>query len=214
MRLGFFILLLVNAIAFGYFTYRTQEQSSSRPVHAALNAERIRLVDPKELIANSGQNPQNPALACWTWSGFKPGDIDKARAALDKLALGGKLAQPAQETFWLYIPPLKNKKEAEKKLHELDGLGIHDGKVVDDAGKWRFAIGFATYPTEDAATVRLNQLKEIGVKSVQVAKREEPGDTFIISQADEKLAAALQQLQSGYAGTTLKETACTASGAL
>ena len=212
MRLGFFILLLVNAVAFGYFTYREQNRGHGGPAHAVLNAERIRQASPKDLTTNGGQNPQNSALACWAWSGFKPENIDQARAALDKLALGDKLTQSVQDTFWLYIPPLKNKKEAEKQLQALKGLGINDGKLLEDAGKGRFAISFATYPTEDAATVRLNQLKEKGVKSAQVEKREAPGGAFIINQVDDKLAAALNQLKSNYDGTTLKEVACKAGG--
>ena len=112
------------------------------------------------------------------------------------------------EEYWLYIPPLKNKKEAEKKLEELLGLGIDDGQLVEDAGKWRWAISFSAHASEDLAIVHLNQIKEKGVKTAKILKRETPGNVFHILQADEKLSAELNQLKSVYAGTKLKEIEC------
>ena len=208
MRLLFFILLLANVAAFGYFTYHEQGVGNGKFGHPTLNAERIRQVSPEQMAANAGTPNSSPKLSCWVWGGFKPADLSAARAALDKLALGDKLTQPSQEEFWLYIPPLKNKKEAEKKLEELKSLNIDDGKLVDEAGKGHFAISFSAYPTEDAATVRLNQLKEKGVKSAKVVKRDAPGSTFMLKQIDEKIVAQLNQLKTSYAGSELKETEC------
>jgi len=209
VRLLFFILLLANVAAFGYFIYHEQGVGNGKLGHPALNAERIHQVSPEQLAVNVG-TPNSPTmkLSCWVWGGFKPTDLPAARAALDKLALGDKLTQPSQEEFWLYIPPLKNKKEAEKKLEELKSLNLDDGKLVDEAGKWHFAISFGAYPTEDAATVRLNQIKEKGVKSAKVMKREAPGGVFIFKQVDEKIVAELNQLKASYTGTELKETEC------
>jgi hypothetical protein len=206
VRLLFFILLLANVAAFGYFTYHEQSVGNGKLGHPALNAERIHQVSPEQLAANASNSSLK--LSCWVWGGFKPTDLPTVRAAFDKLALGDKLTQPSQEEFWLYIPPLKNKKEAEKKLEELKSLNINDGNLVDEAGKWHFAISFGAYPAEDTATVRLNQIKEKGVKSAKVVKREAPGSAFMLKQIDEKIVAELNQLKASYAGTELKETEC------
>lgn len=208
MRLFFFILLLVNVAVFGYFTYRDQGAANLKTQRAPLNAERIRVVAPTEVPVSGTPAPAVAKLACLVWSGIKPEEIDQARLALDKLALGDKLTQAPVTEYWLYIPPLKNKTDAQKKLAELAALGIEDGQLVDTAGKWRWAISFAGHPSEDAAVVRLNQLKEKGVKSAKILKRDVPGNAFNIAQVDEKIRAELNQVKSAFSGTELNDVEC------
>lgn len=208
MRLFFFILLLANAAAFAYFSTRDQGGASQKPQRPPLNAERVRLVNPADALAPRGNPAAAAKLACLEWSGLKPEEIAPAQQALDKLALGDKLTRPIGEEYWLHIPPQKSRKDAQKKLEELLGLGIDDGQIIEDAGKWRWAISFAAHPSEDLAIVRLNQLKEKGVKSAKILKRETPGNAFRIQLADEKLSAELNLLTAAYAGTELKEIEC------
>ena len=202
MRLLFFIMLLVNAAAFAYFTFREEGVSPNKAALPALNAERIRLVNADPV---AGQRSNSAEQTCWVWSGFKSEELGPARAELDRLALGDKLTQPLKEEFWLYIAPLKSKQESEKKLAELKALTIDDAVLMEERGKWQFAISFAAYPSEDAATIRLNQLKEKGVKSAKILKREVPGDTFAIQQADKKIVSDLSKLQARFGDTTLKQ---------
>lgn len=206
MRLLFFTLLLVNVAAFAYYTYHEQGVGPNKPANPELNAERIHLV-------TADQSAGKPSSAsdkstCWIWNGFKSEELNQARAALDSLALGDKLTQPTNVEFWLYIPPLKNKPEALKKIAELKSLKVTDGVVVEERGKWQFSISIATYPTEDAATVRLNQLKEKGVKTAKILKRDAAGDGFIIQQADANIVTALNKLQTRFSETTLKQSEC------
>jgi hypothetical protein len=207
VRLLFFILLLVNVTVFATFVLRGQAQTPDRPAQPALNPERIRLASE---VQPGGISAPSDKRSCWVWSGFKPEQMGPAREALDQLTLGDRLTQPVNTEYWLYIPPLKNKLEAEKKLAELKALTITDGNLLIESGKWRFAISFSAYPSEDAATVRLNQLKEKGVKSAKILKRAAPGDRFLIQQADEKIGAALNQLQTRFGETSLKEVECKA----
>ena len=205
MRLLFFVFLLVNVMAFAYYAYREQGGEPKKPALPELNAERIRLVGVEQ--ANK-KNDSSEKLTCWSWSGLNPGSMDQARIALGNLALGGKLTQPIKEEFWVYIPPLKNKQDAAKKMAELKALTITEGVAMEDHGKWRLAISIAAYPTEEAATVRLNQLKEKGVKTAKILKRDVVGDTFVIQQADEKTVSALSKLQAQFAETALKQVEC------
>jgi len=138
MRLLFFILLLVNAVAFAYYHYREQQAGPSRPALPALSAERIRLVGAEPTNAQGAAAVAQ--LSCWNWDGFKAEEMDAARAELEALGLGGKLQQVTKEEYWLYIPPQKNKADAEKKLAELKALTIEDGTVLEERGKWRLAI--------------------------------------------------------------------------
>ena len=209
MRLLFFILLLANVSLFGYFTYREQGAVNAKPHQSPVNADRVRLVNPANAPVQTGMpSAVAPKLRCLEWSGFTPEAIEQARQALNKFALGDKLTQPQVDEYWLYIPPQKSKKDAEKKLEELAGLGIVDGQLIEDVVKWRWAISFGAYPSEDLAIVRLNQIKEKGVKSAKILKRDAPGNALHILQADEKLVAELNKLKSAYAGAELKEIEC------
>lgn len=208
MRLLFFILLLVNAAAFAYYHFQEQQASPGRSAQPALNAERIRLAG--GLPESEPAAAVNDRLSCWSWGGFKTESLDSARAELEKLNLGDQLKQPVREEYWLHISPQKNRQDAEKKLAELRALTIEDAALLDERGKWRFAISLGTYPTEEAATVRLNQLKEKGVKSAKLIKREVPGDVFYLQQLDEKTVAAVNKIQARFAETTLKKVDCQA----
>ncbi len=196
--------LLINVAAFAYFTYREQGASQNKPVLPALNAERIQVLK----AGATGQPDTGDKLTCWRWSGFKPEALIRARAALDPLSLGEVVTQAANEEYWVYIAPLKNKRDGEKKLAELKTLAIEDGVLVEERGKWQFAISLAVFPSEDVAIIRLNQLKEKGVKSAKILKREAAQGTLLIQGANEKIVTALNKLRADFPETTLSPTDC------
>ncbi len=205
MRLLFFVLLLVNAAAFAYYTFHAQAQIQSRPALPEMNAERIRMLNIDQSSGSLGVD--SAKSTCWIWRGLTAETMQQANVALEALALGDKVTQPVKEEFWLYIPPLKNLSEAQKKLTELKSLTINDG-VVEERGKWRFAISIAAYATEEEATVRFNQLKEKGVKSAKILKRDATKDAIAIQQVDAKTATALNDLQRKFNETVLTQVAC------
>ena len=90
----------------------------------------------------------------------------------------------------------------------LKALAIEDGVLLAQPGKWQFAISFAAFPNEEGAIIRLNQLKEKGVKSAKILKRAAIGETLLIQQADEKLVAALNKLHAEFTETTLSAIEC------
>lgn len=201
--------LLINVAAFAYFTYREQGAIQNKPVLPALNAERIQVL---KADATGGSQPDafGDKLTCWRWSGFKPEALIRARAALDPLSLGEVVTQAANEEYWVYIAPLKNKRDGEKKLVELKALAIEDGVLVEERGKWQFAISLAVFSSEDAAIIRLNQLKEKGVKSAKILKREVAEGTLLIQRANEKIVNTLNKLRADFPETTFSPTECKA----
>lgn len=207
MRLLFFIMLLVNAGVFAFLMLREPGANPTKPALPALHAERIQLVptDP-----NTAKLASLAALDCVRWSGFTPEKFAQARTALDGLSLADKLSSVPSEEYWVYMPPLKNQREAEKKLSELKVLKIEDGVLVDEKGPWQYAISFAVFASEESALIRLNQLKEQGVRTAKIVKRENNSGGFLIQQADAKLVAALNKLQEGFPETNITSVACAA----
>ena len=208
MRLLFFILLLVNAAVFAYLFFQEPGVRPSKPVLPALNADRVLLVQAESAAGKRGV--ASATTTCLSWRGLKPEALAQARAALEKLADGVKFSQPAGDEYWIYMAPLKNKRDGEKKLAELKALSIDDGVLLEESGKWQYAISFAAFPTEDDAIVRLNQLKEKGVKTAKILKREAVGDTLLLQSTDDKTVEVIKKLQADYAETSLLPVDCKA----
>ncbi len=82
-----------------------------------------------------------PGLVCLEWGSFTDDEAARAAAALDKFALGDKVAQrKTGDSYWVYIPPLKTRADADKKVGEVKALGVTDFYVVrtTTSGSLRF----------------------------------------------------------------------------
>jgi len=77
----------------------------------------------------------------------------------------------ANSSYWVYIPPLANKKEVDTKTSELKKLGIDDFFVVQETGINNRAISLGLFSGKETATAYLETLRGKGVKSAKVAER-------------------------------------------
>lgn len=202
MRVLFFTLLLLNVALFGYLHSREQGARTGAAPHTQLNPERVQLA--------GSSVPGQAKLACYEWGGLSAERMAAAEEGLAKLNLGERLSRPHIQEFFVHIPPLKSKADAEKKLSELKQLDVTDATLVEDPGKWRWAIAFGTHATEQDAIVQLNQLKEKGVKSAKVGLRDNLANAFALRDVDEKLGAELGKLVQGFEGSELKQVDCPA----
>ena len=75
-------------------------------------------------------------------------------------------------SYWVYIPPLSSKQEAEKKAAELKKLHVPEFFIVQEAGPMRNAISLGIFSSKAAATERLEQLRAKTVKSAKVGERD------------------------------------------
>lgn len=81
--------------------------------------------------------------------------------------------------WWVYIPPMANKVDAEKKAGELRQLGISDYFIIPEDGPNRYAISLGVFSSEKGGQERLAELKGKGVKSARFSVR--PGKESFIS---------------------------------
>ena len=121
---------------------------------------------------------------CLAWSGLAAADADRLAVLLTEKFEDYKLTRQAvakdATSWWVFIPPLINKTEADKKAAELKKLGIGDFVIVQDNGPNRLAISLGIFSSENGAKARLAALKEKGVKSARQGTRAGKENSYTI----------------------------------
>ncbi|MEO7726163.1 MAG: SPOR domain-containing protein, partial [Burkholderiales bacterium] len=181
MRLFFLILLLLNAAAFGYIRFAEGRAGADHQITLLQIApEKMKLLKPGALPPKAGATAQ-PGLVCLEWGSFAAEDTARAAAALDKLALGDKVARrETGDSYWVYIPPMKTQADVDKKTGELKARSITDFQVMQDNDQWRLAISLGVFKTEEAANNYLAQLKQKAVRAALVGARGVKTTLFVI----------------------------------
>lgn len=85
-------------------------------------------------------------------------------AAIDMVSKLERLEMPGEPGFWVYLPPLPSRKEALRKLHELQAKGV-DSYVIPK-GDVADGISFGMYSRKSSAEVRQSEVLAYGYKAV------------------------------------------------
>jgi len=215
VRTVFFVLALANVVFFAYSWAGGGAVASgdAQIVGQQLNPEKIRLLAPEQVGALTRKPDASKASgACLEWGAVQGSDVARAAQALEPLGLGAKLTLRRQEEaagYWVYIPPLGSRQAATQKAAELKRLGVDDYFIVPDDPKWRNTISLGVFKTEEAAKARLEALRAKGVRSATSGARDTAaGKTYFqVHEANVTLAAKLNELKQGFAGTEVRECA-------
>lgn len=208
-----FTLLLLGNIVFAVVMQLPRDRSGTDSMagHAPYLAEKIRLMAEENIPPPAPAAPQ----VCLEWGVFAGQDIARVKTALQPLKLDEKdlVFHDAPEkagTYWVYIPPLKSRQEAQKKVDELKSLGIEDGFVMQDSNKWRHAISLGVFSTEDAASKYLALVRDKGVKSAKSGPRNQEGGhaSLVIRAGGANVETELVKLKQEFPGTELKAVPC------
>jgi len=227
MRLLFLLLVLANLAFFAWAKYFATDAglSDPRPAGQQLAPDAVRILPAVPPPAARPAAPTPPPAsapaeavvsACLEWGGFSVADAAVAEQALGALNLGARLTQRRSEDvagWWVYMPPQANRQAAQKKAAELKGLGVDEYFILQEEGRFRFALSLGVFRTEEAAKARLESLRARGVRSAQVGPRETPVQKvwFQVRQVEASLAARLKDLMQSVPGAELRD--CPAAGA-
>jgi hypothetical protein len=209
MRALFFLLLLANVALAGYAWYVSlQANPDAVLLGQQVNADKIRVIAPRPMVP-----PPRPKPACLEWGTFGAGELKSAESALETLKLGERLTSHDVQLvggFWVYIPPLKNKVEVDRKIAELERLGVKDYYAVEGQGPMKNAISLGIFRTEEAATGYLEGLQQKGVRSARAGNREHrvTQTAFVIRAPEVALTAKLAELRLQFPGTELRAVDC------
>ncbi|MGH8710818.1 MAG: SPOR domain-containing protein [Burkholderiales bacterium] len=222
MKWIFYLLLLANVVFFAYMQLVAGGNDEAQLTRQQFHAEKIKLLNPKDAftapVLKSAVKLENaPAVdkspACLEWGAFSGVELARAQNALDKLQLGDRLSQRTSEEtvgYWVYIPPLNTKKDAESKIGELKALGIGEYFLMQDNSPWRNAISLGVFKSEELARNYLAKLQAKGVKSAVIGERNHQikRTLFQIRDAGGALANKLAELQRDFPGSELKTEDC------
>lgn len=117
---------------------------------------------------------QSEAIACLRWSGLAAADATRIERLLAEKFSAFKAVRSlvaGHANYWVFIPPLANKQEADKKAGELKRLSVPEFFIVQDSSPQRLAISLGIFSTEAAARERLETLRAMGVRSAKVGER-------------------------------------------
>jgi hypothetical protein len=213
LRALVFLLVLGNllflAFAGGYFG--APDNPDAGRVGQQLVPERVRVVgydqapparaEVEKLVAEAPP-PVVPEELCLVWEHLPADEADRLASTLAEKLAGIRVERRAVPVegagWWVMVPPLANKTEADKKVGELKELGINDLFVVRDAGSYQFAISLGVFSTEKGGQEHLGRLKAKGVKSAKLIRR--PGkETQFAVEARGPLAkkAEVEELAAG-----------------
>lgn len=212
MRTVLLLLLLANAGFFAYHHYLGATDEAAMQIQMLqISPEKIKSVTAESPPSSVVAATSSPA-ACMEWGGFAGPDIARADAALAALALPEPIQRRVTEIdgYWVHMAPLKNKAEVDRKVGELKGLEVSEFYVVQDPPQWRNAVSLGLYKSEDAANTELERLRNRGVRSAIVTRREKflKQVSHFVREPSASSIARLTELQRDFQGAEIKAVSC------
>jgi hypothetical protein len=215
MRLLIFALVLLNLL---FFVWSRGDPGAGDPgalrAGEPLRADRIRLVSndrPPELrpvppaapSEPSREAPPSPAPAepprevCAVLDDLPQADADALERLFAEELPVFRLARtdtPGSFNYWVHIPPLKTRREAESKVAELRNLGVKEYFILQESSD-AFAISLALFSTRAAAESTLAVLRGKGVRSARMTERpRRPAASRIEFKGPETQAGEMRRL--------------------
>lgn len=207
MRVAALLLLLANLGVAAYLVFGSGSQYVGLDVRSLeVNADQVRHL-------RDGAGPPKPAAAaaCIEWGPLAAAELARARDELTKLRIEKTSVREAPGTtvWWVHLPPAKSREDAERRLRDLEELGVRDARVVNDEG-WRNAVSLGIFRSEEAATAYQVRMREIKVRNTAIVQRSDLVKfSFIaIAEPSPESAARIVEIAAGFAGSEVKAAAC------
>ncbi|MDH2917237.1 MAG: SPOR domain-containing protein [Gallionella sp.] len=187
----------------------TSSATSANPLaQASANS-----ITPASILSSELSSVPKSTKQCLQWGEFSGRGLADAQAGLAALKLGEKTSQRIVEHaggFWVYIPPLKNHTEVQKKIDQLKKRGIEDYFVVQEEGAWLNTISLGVFRTEEAAQRFFATLREKGVRSAKVGERMSKlkFTVFLFKDLDAATSGKIHAMQKDFPDSELKLVDC------
>ena len=160
---------------------------------------------PAEPAVVPAPSPAPPAL-CHAWADLSASEADRLVQRLRRIGItAARSRSETPEAWWVRIPPQRNRSEAERRVVELNLLGVSDTFIVQESGPNQNAVSLGLFKTENRARILLGQLRAKGVENAGIEPRM---STSYRIQANVP-ANELRIVESAAPGLRAKRQACT-----
>jgi len=205
------ILLMLNAALGGYaYIQHTRPQPDANIADFQMNADKVRIVAepppaPKRAVEER--------TACLEWGSFGDLALRRVSDALSSLNLGDRIGARKEEitmNWWVHMPPQRSRARMQTKADELIELGVTDFDPIAEKGRWQYAISLGAFGDEKGAREYLAQLKSKGVRSADIARREQQmmQTTLVIRAPTPTESTKLVELATRFPGSIMRATQC------
>ena len=205
LRTVVLLLLLANVTFFAYTRLDSTSDGESVRLAEQVQPDKIKLLTPQQVAALGPGKVAALADVCLEWGPISEGDRARALAELEPLALGKLLTQRRIETntaFWVYLPPVANRVDAERRAGEARARGIGNAAIVESSPQ-RYAVSLGAFVTEDGAKARLAEVVQLGVANARAGLRQQliMSTVFVIRDPQAPVVARLRDLAPAYPGS-------------
>ena len=126
---------------------------------------------PAEPALVPAPSPAPPAL-CHVWADLGASEADRLAQRLRRIGItAARSRSETPEAWWVRIPPQRNRSEAERRVVELNLLGVSDTFIVQESGPNQNAVSLGLFKTENRARILLGQLRAKGVDNAGIEPR-------------------------------------------
>jgi len=206
------LLVLANLSFFGYTRLDAARDGEATRMAEQVQPDKIKLLTPQQVAALGPAKVAALADVCLEWGPLSEADRARALSDLEPLQLGKLLTQRKSETsntFWVYLPPVQNRVDADRRAADVKAKGLTDVAVVE-TGAQRFAVSLGAFANEDNAKTRLAQVIAQGATSAKMGPRQQVivNTTLIVRDPQATVVAKVRDLVPAYAGSDAKVGSC------
>lgn len=183
MRALVFLLIFANLLFFSW----AQGYLGTATNPDALRIERQVLADNLSVVSRDTPPTANLAAdraarppekmaeeRCVQWGDFSEATLLRMESLLKEkfpAVRATRIEKKSGATYWVYIPPLPTRRDAEKKAAELKALRVPEYYIVQESGPHNRAISLGLFSSREAAEERLASLRPMGVRSARVGEK-------------------------------------------
>lgn len=151
-----------------------EKTEAADPATADSTADKADKVDKAAESAAAGA-PAKATEACLQLAEMPLGEVERIETLAARDAAEVKVVRAASRegnaSYWVYIPPLATRRDAENKVNELKKLQVSDYFIMQENGPNNRAISLGLFSTREAAETYLEELRGKKVRSAQIAEK-------------------------------------------
>ena len=212
MRTLVLLLVLANLSFFGYTRLDAARDGEADRLVSQVQPDKIKLLTPQQVAALGPAKVAALADVCLEWGPLNEADRARALSELEPFQLGKLLTQKRTEasySFWVYLPAVATRADAERRAAEAREKGLADVAVVETPSQ-RYAVSLGAFANEDNARTRLAQVIAQGATNARLGPRQQviASTTMIVRDPQAPLIARVRELAPQYSGTEARVGSC------